>query len=716
MKKTAYYVYLLTCALVILFLLTMSVFSANSEYIVCNGLMIYKTNDTYIIPSSEEYSSIEFHSSTSEFSFNGKTYKSGSVIDVSVGKQTQIYDSIGYTVEINSSEIKFLKASNIPYISLDTTMGLSSITKTSIDRNVETQVFDIDGKLVYSDIVNNTFSELKVRGNATASYAKKPYQLKLGKKADLFSMGKAKTYILLANYIDPSYLRNMSAFKYASELDMAYTPNSTQVMLYVDGVCKGLYQLCEKTQINSNRIEIFDLEEETDRVQKNDLYKSSSPTTVVKGDLIDNTCLISYSYIPYMKNPEDITGGYLIELDNLYGNAEKCKFKTSHGNTYVIKSPELATKEEVEYIAELFANMEDALYSDNGYTKDGKHYSDFIDVDSLAKMFTLEEMAKEWDAFVGSQFFYKDRDENGITSKIYAGPVWDFDNSWGTMTQGTYASDKTGIWSNVYSTLGRPNANNHLGIAIQKQPILKSLISKYASESESILLDISKDGGYLDICAKELKDASSCDKVIWGVKGRLSAFIVFDSFTDGKDNNTSTAVGYLKDFIDVRTRALVDTFKYDLDEGYKQIKVESNDIEINSEYYKAGENASFRYSGYSEEIQIKDESGNVIDFVYKDGFVYFIMPNSDAIILITKKEIESTKEIETISTSEETTTVETTNIETTSDINTETTIEPTNGKSDVVVIIFAISGVLIIGCVITLTVISNRRKKEREDV
>ena len=52
-----------------------------------------------------------------------------------------------------------------------------------------------------------------------------------------------------------------------------------------------------------------------------------------------------------MVNPSDISGGYLVELDNNYYDGEKCYFKTSNGNAYVIKSPELASQEQVEYIA-----------------------------------------------------------------------------------------------------------------------------------------------------------------------------------------------------------------------------------------------------------------------------------------------------------------------------------------------------------------------------
>jgi spore coat protein CotH len=71
----------------------------------------------------------------------------------------------------------------------------------------------------------------------------------------------AKTWILVAYYMDESFLRNAVAFRLSDELGLDFSPKSTFVNLYVDNTFAGLYQLCEKTQIGTNRIEIADLEE-----------------------------------------------------------------------------------------------------------------------------------------------------------------------------------------------------------------------------------------------------------------------------------------------------------------------------------------------------------------------------------------------------------------------------------------------------------------------
>lgn len=76
--------------------------------------------------------------------------------------------------------------------------------------------------------------KIKVRGNSTSEYPKKPYRIKLDKKAsllDLNSNNKFKDWVLLADWRDPSMLRNSAGlylgqflFKdfglYSSDLDM----------------------------------------------------------------------------------------------------------------------------------------------------------------------------------------------------------------------------------------------------------------------------------------------------------------------------------------------------------------------------------------------------------------------------------------------------------------------------------------------------------------
>ena len=58
---------------------------------------------------------------------------------------------------------------------------------------------------------------------------------------------------------------------------------------------------------------------------------------------------------------------------------------------------------------------------------------EYIDMESFAGVYTVQELMKNWDAYTGSMFFFKDADQNGDRAKIYMGPLWDLDNTLGNI-------------------------------------------------------------------------------------------------------------------------------------------------------------------------------------------------------------------------------------------------------------------------------------------
>ena len=138
-------------------------------------------------------------------------------------------------------------------------------------------------------------------------------------------------------------------------------------------------------------------------------------------------------------NPENITGGYLLEYDlpDRYVK-EVSGFVTSRNQTIVVKAPEYASEAQVKYISALYQDFEDAVFSANGYNAKGKHYTEYIDVASFAKMYVFQEYVKNLDAGLTSFYIYKDKDSDVFV----AAPVWDFrDFPWfQTGDRGWYAS------------------------------------------------------------------------------------------------------------------------------------------------------------------------------------------------------------------------------------------------------------------------------------
>lgn len=222
--------------------------------------------------------------------------------------------------------------------------------------------------------------ELKGRGNSTWIQPKHPYQLKFSEKADLFGMGAARKWVLLANYLDYSLLRNDTAFYLERMLESDFAMSGEYVELYVDNEYIGLYLLTPKMEIGKNRINL--------------------------------------------KNPL----GILMELDNLH-SAEETHYTSAAGHWLLaddVVQP-ARTDEAVADFMESFNQLE--LAAERG---DFTTVNQLIDVESFAKYYLMSEFTVNPDAYDTSYYFYKD----GAADVIHAGPGWDYDFALGNRVWG----------------------------------------------------------------------------------------------------------------------------------------------------------------------------------------------------------------------------------------------------------------------------------------
>lgn len=273
------------------------------------------------------------------------------------------------------------------------------------------------------EVYDDALTQIKGRGNSTWLENKRPYQIKLSKKTDLLASGnkdnKSKTWILLANALDKTLFKNAFAFDMARAFGLQETPEYTYVNVYINGEYRGVYMLTEKVQINSGRVDIFDLEE----------HNTVTDETAAAQDT--NRLNLTYQYNPTaVCDPDtDITGGYLLELDSAFYRTENCWFKLSDGSTVVVKSPECATKAQMDFISVYFNEMVSAC-SNNSCN--GKSVSDYIDLNSLSALYMINEYTMNIDFATSSTYFFLPEEGNKTYAhKFYAGPAWDFDTSFG---------------------------------------------------------------------------------------------------------------------------------------------------------------------------------------------------------------------------------------------------------------------------------------------
>ena len=228
---------------------------------------------------------------------------------------------------------------------------------------------------------------IKGRGNSTWEQEKKTFALKFSEKTDLFGMGKAKKWVLLANYFDKTLLRNALTLTLGQELGIAYTPEWTFVDLYLNGQYQGNYLLTEKVEIGKERVNI-----------------------------------------------DDENGGVLFEIEQQYRHSD-CNYchETPAGVHLTYKEPEAKDLGE-EAIASLMETNNAFLDAFEASIPQGiDSYSEYIDVDSFVNWYILNEFAKNYDsAFVTSCYCY--RDGNG---KLCMGPPWDYDTCYGNQDVAT---------------------------------------------------------------------------------------------------------------------------------------------------------------------------------------------------------------------------------------------------------------------------------------
>ena len=410
----------------------------NNNNLWVNGSAYEESNSLdaikwYYKSSSSQYylylpSSVDLNNLVIWHTFSNGLYCNGNKIES--GKATNIFSNGGsYKLTSNGTtyNLKVYQSQKINSMFITTKSGsLSNVNKSKSNTDSGSVVY-VDNKGKAAKVGLET---IKGRGNsswdsAQQIFKKYPYSLKFDEKVKVFGMGKSKKWALLANNFDQALIRDKFIYDLASDAGMEYSPESELVDVYENGRYIGNYTISSKIEVASKRVNIRDLEEETEVV--NGLTEGESLSKYGRGGNTTSVSAGAYKYYNIPNNPEDITGGYLceFELDERF-NSTKSGFVSSRRQQVNVSSPEYASKEQVKYIKNYFQEMEDAVYSSNGKNSLGKHFTEYMDITSAAQMYIIEELTMDIDAVATSFFMYKDT--NG---KIKFGPAWDYDWSMG---------------------------------------------------------------------------------------------------------------------------------------------------------------------------------------------------------------------------------------------------------------------------------------------
>ena len=236
--------------------------------------------------------------------------------------------------------------------------------------------------------------QIKGRGNWTwTHFDKKPYHIKLDTKQGLMGMNEGKHFMLMAHAEDYyGYLREGTAFELSRRIGMSYTPAEEPIEVVLNGDYIGLYFLTEQIRVNQHRVNII---EQKDK------------------DTI----------------PENITGGWLIEIDG-YPDENPILLDSRDGYWFpvVSHSPEVLSDIQHDYLVGLIDRIDELIYESDSLDCEWEQY---LDMDSLACYYIVNEVMDNIESFSGSCYLHKQRGEN---TKLIFGPVWDFGNSFNRST------------------------------------------------------------------------------------------------------------------------------------------------------------------------------------------------------------------------------------------------------------------------------------------
>ena len=314
-------------------------------------------------------------------------------------------------------------AFDIPTVHVNIDESDGTIAEMNNDPNHQTECYGSMSVNVPADYVSEyggsdsegtyELEYIRGRGNSTWGPKKKPYRIKLDKKADLFGMGADKNWVMLANYYDYTMLRNKYTYWLGDQLGMEFTPQCIFVNFLMNGEYLGSYYLCEHVRVGKARVNVDNLEDEPDAV-----------------------------------SGSAVTGGYLLSLDS--DDGEHQAFATSRGQQFLIERPDYGdnppVEEQVNYISDYCQKVEDAIYGKDGKDADGVPFTDYLDLQSAVDYYLIQEFSLNGDGFIsGSTYLYKKRD-----GKLYWGPLWDFDYvAWGAteyshnQVEGLYHNNQT---------------------------------------------------------------------------------------------------------------------------------------------------------------------------------------------------------------------------------------------------------------------------------
>ena len=400
-----------------------------------------------------------------------------------------------------------VQASGLPVINIQTVNGaeilnrenwvnIESFTLTD-PNNPENNVSRVN--------ISPSLDRIRGRGNSTWGAPKKPYRIRFRENVSFFGLPAAENWVLLANWFDATQgIKNSFAFELGSRLGVPHTPSYNFAELYLNGVHQGTYLFTEHRQIAPAGVEPG-----PGRV---DIHPESGWLTE-----------FDFRWDEEDEDPKFRTGSYNLPLV-IKGNAgAELPFGIyTNSDHFVVR--------DWNQLADLMAS---SSFPENGYR-------DLIDMQSIVNFFMIQVITQNHDFnSPGSVFFHKNRD-----GKIAAGPLWDFDLSFGVFHLGMNGTLMNLRYTNFPQALAeqapnvRPYPTYPFFARFLEDPVFRAMWRESWNSNKAAIYSMSD---FIDETADKIRASAETNYSIW----RTNENVDFDWWVNEMKNYFAARIDYL---------------------------------------------------------------------------------------------------------------------------------------------------------------------------
>lgn len=300
---------------------------------------------------------------------------------------------------------------------------------------------------------------VKVRGNYTANYEKKPLRIKFDKKQKMLGLNddlKAKSWVLLADYKDGSMLRNVLSLYLGNCLltnDSYYCSDYQPVHVRINGKDWGMYLLVEQQQVGKGRIAIDDVDDREKGYDGTDIGYFFEYDGYYTEEKEDPTFYITYenqaSYLT--RDGKKVTPTQLgFTIKSTINSIKQTAFLKNYMEKLYTLSYEAIIHHNYREFKADHKELQDSSIKDSE-----ELISRYIDIPSLVDIYLLQEISADADISWSSFFLSLDMSDTGSRKLTFQAP-WDYDSAFGIKKdvletgQGMYAANCSNPWLSLF--------------------------------------------------------------------------------------------------------------------------------------------------------------------------------------------------------------------------------------------------------------------------